>query len=374
MKRVLVVIGTRPEAIKLCPLIVELRNQPEYFRTSVCATAQHRQMLDQVLRIFDVVPDYDLDLMKTNQTLFGVTSAVLLAMKDVFDQDKPDLVIVQGDTTTTFAASLAAYYSKIKLGHVEAGLRTGDKYSPFPEEMNRKLTTSLADIHFAPTEGARRNLLAENVPTDRIVVTGNTVIDALLSVRQKVRMRAEHFKSKFIDLDLNKKIILVTGHRRENFGQGMIQVCDALKYLATKYPNILIVYPVHMNPNVRTPVYDILREVENIRLIDPLEYESFIFMMDICYFIITDSGGIQEEAPSMGKPTLVTRTNTERPESVESNSVKLVGTIRDRIIEESQRLLDDEKYYKTISKINHIYGDGNACNIIVDSLKKYFFV
>lgn len=371
MKKVLVVIGTRPEAIKLCPLIVELGNQRDYFTTSVCATAQHRQMLDQVLRLFDVVPDYDLDLMRNNQTLFGVTSAVLVAMKEVFEKDKPDLVIVQGDTTTTFAASLAAYYSKIKVGHVEAGLRTGDKYSPFPEEMNRKLTTSLADIHFAPTEGARRNLLAENVPTERIVVTGNTVIDALLSIRQKVKERYEYFKREFIDLDLSKKIILVTGHRRENFGQGMINVCYALRALAIKYPRILIVYPVHMNPNVMAPVYDLLGGVENIKLIEPLEYESFIFLMDICHFIITDSGGIQEEAPSMGKPTLVTRETTERPEAIEADSVKLVGTVRDRIIEESQRLIEDDEYYRKVSIINNIYGDGKACIRIVDNLKKY---
>jgi len=305
MKKIMLVFGTRPEAIKLCPLVIELRKHQDVFETVVCVTAQHRQMLDQFLNIFEVI-----------------------------------LVIVQGDTTTTFAVSLCAYYNKVSVGHVEAGLRTGNKYSPFPEEMNRKLTGAIADIHFAPTTWAKNNLLAENIPEEKIIVTGNTVIDALLSVRKKIQTNYKDYRTLFSGIDLGKRTILVTGHRRENFGQAFINFCTALKTLACKYPDIEIVYPVHLNPNVRRPVNDILKEVVNIKLIEPLDYEPFIYLLDKCYFIITDSGGIQEEAPSFGKPVLVTRDTTERPEAVDAGAAKLVGTDKDIILFEAERLLN----------------------------------
>ena len=372
MKKVMLVFGTRPEAIKLCPLVIELRKHQDAFDTVVCVTAQHRQMLDQFLNIFEVIPDYDLDIMKEHQTLFDITSRVLTETNRVLTKEKPDVVIVQGDTTTTFAVSLCAYYNQISVGHVEAGLRTGNKYSPFPEEVNRKLTGAIADLHFAPTKWAKNNLLAENIPEEKIVVTGNTVIDALLTVRQKIQTNHKDYGTLFSGIDLGKRIILVTGHRRENFGQAFVNFCIALKTLACKYPDIEIVYPVHFNPNVRRPVNDILKDVVNIKLIEPLDYEPFIYLLDKCYFIITDSGGIQEEAPSLGKPVLVTRDTTERPEAVGAGSAKLVGTDKDIIILEAERLLNDSKHYSKMSNVQNPFGDGNACERIIEGLFRFF--
>lgn len=372
MKKVMLVFGTRPEAIKLCPLVIELRKHQDAFETVVCVTAQHRQMLDQFLNIFEVIPDYDLDIMKEHQTLFDITSSVLTETNKVLTKEKPDLVIVQGDTTTTFAVSLCAYYNKVSVGHVEAGLRTGNKYSPFPEEMNRKLTSAIADIHFAPTKWAKNNLLAENIPEEKIIVTGNTVIDALLSVRNKIQTSYKNYQTLFSGLDLRKKTILVTGHRRENFGQAFINFCTALKTLACEHPDIEIVYPVHLNPNVRKPVNDILKEIVNVKLIEPLDYEPFIYLLDKCYFIITDSGGIQEEAPSFGKPVLVTRDTTERPEAVDAGAAKLVGTDKGIIILEAERLLNDSKYYGKMSNVQNPFGDGKACERIIESLFHFF--
>jgi UDP-N-acetylglucosamine 2-epimerase (non-hydrolysing) len=347
MKKVLLVFGTRPEAIKMAPLVKAFENESS-IESKVCVTAQHREMLDQVLEIFDIKPYYDLNLMKSGQDLYYITSNVLLGMKDVFEDFKPEVVLVHGDTTTTSLTSLAAFYQKIKVGHVEAGLRTGDIYSPWPEEANRQITGILANYHFAPTTTSKNNLLKENKNPKNIIVTGNTVIDALFLALDKIENNQE-LKNKIIDsisaqyqLEDDKKIILVTGHRRENFGDGFINICEALKTIAINNPNIDIVYPVHLNPNVQKPVKDILSNIPNIYLIKPLQYESFIYMMDNSYFIITDSGGVQEEAPSLGKPVLVMRDTTERPEAVEAGTVKLVGTDKEKIIKEAQKLLDDK--------------------------------
>lgn len=367
MKKILMVFGTRPEAIKLCPLVKKLEEHADRFKTIVCVTAQHREMLDQVLDIFDVSPNYDLDLMRKDQDLFDITSNCLLETGKVIKDEKPDIVLVQGDTTTTFATAIAAYYNQVMIGHVEAGLRTGNKYSPFPEEINRKLTSAIADIHFAPTQKNKNNLLSEGISEERIVVTGNTVIDALLWVRERIRAdRREYQELK--DIDFKKKIILVTGHRRENFGIEFINICLALKEIAIKHSDCEIVYPVHLNPNVRKPVYSMLSGIKNIKLIEPLGYEPFVYLMDKAYFIISDSGGVQEEAPSLGKPVLVTRNTTERLEAVEVGTVELVGTDKENIISKSEKLLKDSEYYNQMSNIQNPYGDGHACERIISGL------
>jgi len=375
MKKVLLVFGTRPEAIKMAPLVKAFEKETS-IESKVCVTAQHREMLDQVLSMFDITPDYDLNIMKPGQDLFDVTANVLLGLKDVLNDFNPDVVLVHGDTTTTSASSLAAFYHKIKVGHVEAGLRTGDIYSPWPEEANRQITGVLANYHFAPTTTSQNNLLKENKNSDDIIVTGNTVIDALFLALDKIENNLQ-LKNKIIDsintqyrLKDDKKLILVTGHRRENFGQGFIHICQALKTLALNNPDIDIVYPVHLNPNVQKPVKEILSDVSNVFLIEPLQYESFIYMMHKSYFIITDSGGVQEEAPSLGKPVLVMRDTTERPEAIEAGTVKLVGTNAQTIIGEAQNLLNDKIEYEKMSKAHNPYGDGKACERIVDFIKE----
>ncbi len=376
MKKVMLVFGTRPEAIKMAPLVKEFQKYPKDFQTIVCVTAQHREMLDQVLTLFDIVPDFDLDIMKPGQNLYGVTSSILLGLQGIFEKAKPDIVLVHGDTTTTLATSLAAFYQKITVGHVEAGLRTNDIYSPWPEEGNRQVTSRLATYHFAPTGESGANLLKENVDTANVLVTGNTVIDALLKVVSKIESN-EGLKSelktliaiKGYELNESKKIVLVTGHRRENFGQGFLDICTALKELALKYPKCDIVYPVHLNPNVQKPVNEILSNVDNVFLISPLDYEPFVYLMSKAYFILTDSGGIQEEAPSLGKPVLVMRDTTERPEALKAGTVRLVGTDVKKILRESIKLFEDEKEYKKMSKSHNPYGDGKACEKIVIYLK-----
>ncbi len=374
MKKVLLVFGTRPEAIKMAPLVKAFEKEKNII-SKVCVTAQHREMLDQVLDMFDIKPDYDLNIMKAGQDLFDVTTNVLLGLKDVLNDFNPDVVLVHGDTTTTSASSLAAFYNKIKVGHVEAGLRTGDIYSPWPEEANRQITGVLANYHFAPTTTSENNLLKENKNPNDIIVTGNTVIDALFLALDKIEKNA-NLKSKIVDsinsqykLQDNKKIILVTGHRRENFGQGFVNICEALKTLALNNPDIDIVYPVHLNPNVQKPVNEILSNTPNVYLIEPLQYEQFIYMMNKSYFIITDSGGVQEEAPSLGKPVLVMRDTTERPEAVDAGTVKLVGTNKEVIIEEAQKLLDNKEEYEKMSKAHNPYGDGKACERIVNFIR-----
>jgi UDP-N-acetylglucosamine 2-epimerase (non-hydrolysing) len=374
MKKVLLVFGTRPEAIKMAPLVKAFEKEKNII-SKVCVTAQHREMLDQVLDMFDIKPDYDLNIMKAGQDLFDVTTNVLLGLKDVLNDFNPDVVLVHGDTTTTSASSLAAFYNKIKVGHVEAGLRTGDIYSPWPEEANRQITGVLANYHFAPTTTSENNLLKENKNPNDIIVTGNTVVDALFLALDKIE-KDDNLKSKIVDtinsqykLQDNKEIILVTGHRRENFGQGFVNICEALKTLAINNPDIDIVYPVHLNPNVQKPVKEILSNTSNVYLIEPLQYEQFIYMMNKSYFIITDSGGVQEEAPSLGKPVLVMRDTTERPEAVEAGTVKLVGTNRESIIKEAQKLLDNKEEYEKMSKAHNPYGDGKACERIVEFIK-----
>lgn len=374
MKKILLVFGTRPEAIKMAPLVKALEMEASIV-SKVCVTAQHREMLDQVLDMFDIAPDYDLNLMKPGQDLYDITSNVLLGMKDVLSEFEPDMVLVHGDTTTTSAATLAAFYQKIKIGHIEAGLRTGDIYSPWPEEANRQITGVLANYHFAPTDTSKKNLLKENKDEKSVIVTGNTVIDALLLALDKIENNPT-LKKRIIDdirlqykLDDSKKIILVTGHRRENFGQGFIHICEALKEIALDNPGVDIVYPVHLNPNVQEPVNGLLSNVSNVYLMHPLQYESFIYMMSKSYFIITDSGGVQEEAPSLGKPVLVMRDTTERPEAVDAGTVKLVGTNKNKIIEEAQLLLDSNEEYSKMSKAHNPYGDGHACEKIVEFLR-----
>jgi len=371
LKKVLLVFGTRPEAIKMAPLVKAFEQEKD-IESKVCVTAQHREMLDQVLDMFDIVPDYDLNIMKPGQDLYDITANVLLGMKDVLSDFQPDIVLVHGDTTTTSATSLAAFYQEIKVGHVEAGLRTGDMYSPWPEEANRQITGVLASYHFAPTATSRDNLLRENKNEEDILVTGNTAIDALFLVLDKIENSVE-LKNIIIKsisaqykIDDSKKFILVTGHRRENFGQGLINICEALKTLAINNPDIDIVYPVHLNPNVQKPVKELLSYVSNVHLIEPLRYESFLYLMSKSYFIITDSGGVQEEAPSLGKPVLVMRDTTERPEALDAGTVKLVGTISEMIIQEAQKLLDDKTEYEKMSKAHNPYGDGKACEKIVD--------
>ncbi|MEV9616097.1 non-hydrolyzing UDP-N-acetylglucosamine 2-epimerase [Aliarcobacter butzleri] len=375
MKKVLLIFGTRPEAIKMAPLVKEFEKHSDII-SKVCVTAQHREMLDQVLEIFDIKPDFDLNIMKNGQDLYDITSRVLIGLRDVFCEFKPDIVLVHGDTTTCISASLAAFYGRIKVGHIEAGLRTGDIYSPWPEEANRQITGVLTNYHFAPTSTSKENLLKENKKLDNIIVTGNTVIDALFLALDKIENNKD-LKSKVINsinsqykLNVNRKIVLVTGHRRENFGNGFINICEALKTIALNNPNIDIVYPVHLNPNVQKPVKDILSNTSNVYLINPLQYEQFIYMMNKSYFIITDSGGVQEEAPSLGKPVLVMRNTTERPEAVKAGTVKLVGTNKESIIKEAQKLLDDKVEYERMSKAHNPYGDGNACKKIVNFIKE----
>jgi len=377
--RILIVFGTRPEAIKMAPLVKEL-GRHTIFDTRVCVTAQHRQMLNQVLEIFDIKPDYDLDLMKPGQSLYDITSNVLCGMQKVLQDYRPDVVLVHGDTTTTFAASLAAFYEQIPVGHVEAGLRTNNLYSPWPEEANRQLTGVLATYHFAPTQTAKKNLLKENKNKKNIIVTGNTVIDALYLILEKINNNEQmqkrivqniqtQVKDPSFSLE-NANFILVTGHRRENFGQGFINICNALKTIALNNPDIHIIYPVHLNPNVRKPVNELLTGVKNIHIIEPLQYEEFVYLMSKAYFIITDSGGIQEEAPSLGKPVLVMRDTTERPEAVRAGTVTLVGTKPEKIIRKSQRLIDDTKEYERMSKAHNPYGDGKASKKIADFLEQ----
>lgn len=366
-KKILLVFGTRPEAIKMAPLALELKKRQE-LDVKVCVTAQHREMLDQVLNLFELTPEYDLDLMQPGQDLFDITTKALQGLKDVFSEAKPDLVLVHGDTTTTFSASLAAFYQKIPVGHIEAGLRTGDIYSPWPEEINRKLTGSLTELHFAPTEKSQQNLIAENISNDNIFVTGNTVIDALLQVVDIVKTDIElnqKLKNQFDFVDSTKKLILVTGHRRESFGGGFERICQALKSLAER-GDVQVVYPVHLNPNVKEPVERILAGVKNVHLIEPLDYLPFVYLMSRSYLILTDSGGVQEEAPSLGKPVLVMRDTTERPEAIQAGTVKLVGTDLDYIVEQAVILLDNQQEYKKMSIAHNPYGDGKACARIAD--------
>ena len=376
MKKVMLVFGTRPEAIKMAPLVKAFEADKD-FETIVCVTAQHREMLDQVLDLFEIEPDYDLNVMKPGQNLYEVTSNILLGLKEVLEEAKPDVVLVHGDTTTTLATSLAAFYQQIAVGHVEAGLRTGNVYSPWPEEGNRQVTGRLATYHFAPTQESRANLLKENVDIENVIVTGNTVIDALVSVVSKIK-DDQSLEEKLKDIiaqkgyrvDKERKLVLVTGHRRENFGQGFLNICEALKEVAKAHPEADIVYPVHLNPNVQKPVKEILSDVDNVYLIDPLDYEPFVYLMDHAHFILTDSGGIQEEAPSLGKPVLVMRDTTERPEALEAGTVELVGTDKERIIEACNRLFNDAVAYEAMSKSHNPYGDGKACARIVAFLKE----
>ena len=368
--KVLLIFGTRPEAIKMAPLFHEL-NQSYKFDTAICVTGQHRDMLDQVLNIFHIKPDFDLNIMKTGQDLTDVTTKVLEGLKVLFKTYTPDLVLVHGDTATTFAATLACYFNKIKVGHIEAGLRTNDIYAPWPEEGNRRLTGSICNLHFAPTETAKNNLVKENINEDQIFVTGNTVIDALYHIIKIMDVNKDihnELNLKFSYLDFNKRVILITGHRRENFGQGFENICKAIHDLAVEYPNVQFVYPVHMNPNVREPVNKYLSNIKNIFLIEPLDYLPFIYLMNKSYLILTDSGGIQEEAPSLGKPVLVMRDTTERPEAVKAGTVKLVGTNVELIKREVKYLLDDATEYNKMSELHNPYGDGQACKRIAEYL------
>ena len=369
-KKLLFIFGTRPEAIKMAPLIKAFQKESA-FDTKVCITAQHREMLDQVLVFFDIKADYDLNVMKPNQNLYTLTATIITELKAVLENCRPDYIFVHGDTTTTMAASIAGFYAGAKVCHIEAGLRTFNKYAPFPEEINRKVTGTIADFHFAPTQQAKQNLLREGVDDKKILVTGNTVIDALLESSKRV----VNLQNKEIDtlkdvVDCTKKIILVTGHRRENQGEGFIHICQALKKIALQNPEAQIVYPVHLNPNVKEPVYRILSGIENVKLITPLSYPAFVWLMNRSYLIITDSGGVQEEAPSLGKPVLVMRDTTERPEAVNAGTVILVGAYEQKIVNECEQLLNDREKYSKMSALHNPYGDGRACERIVDFFKK----
>ena len=381
MKKILLVFGTRPEAIKMAPLVKEFQKYPEQFQTIVCVTGQHREMLDQVLHIFEIEPDYDLNIMKQGQDLYDVTARVLTGMRDVLKEVKSDVVLVHGDTTTSTAAALAAFYQQIPVGHVEAGLRTHNIYSPWPEEMNRQITGRIVTYHFAPTPLSRQNLLDEGIREKKIIVTGNTVIDALYMVVDRIK------SDKTLDFEINcslvkagydvdrlnvgKKLVLITGHRRENFGDGFINMCQAIKTLSEKYLDVDFVYPMHLNPNVRKPIHEVFGEnlsgLKNMFFIEPLEYLSFVSLMEKSTIVLTDSGGIQEEAPGLGKPVLVMRDTTERPEALEAGTVKLVGTNFEKIVEEVSRLLENQKYYDQMSKAANPYGDGKACERILKS-------
>ena len=370
MKKILTVFGTRPEAIKMCPLVHALESEP-LIESKVCVTAQHREMLDQVLDLFEIKPDYDLDIMQPNQDLYEITANILQKIKHVLEDFNPDLVLVHGDTSTTFVTSLAAFYQQIKVGHVEAGLRTGDIYSPWPEEANRKLTSALTEFHFAPTAGSEKNLLNENISQDNITVTGNTVIDALLWVKQKIatdKALEQSLSSQYNFLDSSKRLILVTGHRRESFGDGFENMCKALREIATTHSDVEVLYPVHLNPNVQEPVNRLLNDISNVHLIKPQDYLPFVYLMIRAHIILTDSGGIQEEAPSLGKPVLVMRDTTERPEAIDAGTVKLVGTNKEKIVKEVYNLLDNEQAYIAMSKAHNPYGDGKACARIVRTI------
>ena len=372
MKRILIVFGTRPEAIKMAPLVHAIEAD-DYLEAKVCVTAQHREMLDQVLELFEIKPDFDLNIMKSDQKLNDLTASILVGLKSVLENFKPDIVLVHGDTATTFAASLAAYYQKINVGHVEAGLRTDNIYSPWPEEANRKLTSVITKYHFAPTASSMQNLLKEGVPECEIVLTGNTVIDALFWVREKLKKDSSlsvELSSRFDYLDSNKKLILVTAHRRENFGAGFERICEALRQIAIKNPNAQVLYPVHFNPNVQHPVTRLLRGLENVFLIEPQQYLPFCFLMDRAWIILTDSGGIQEEAPSLGKPVLVMRDTTERPEAVDAGTVRLVGTNAELIVSQVNLLLTNSNEYQKMSRAHNPYGDGLACGRIVKFLSQ----
>lgn len=379
----MLVFGTRPEAIKMAPLVKEFQRYPQDFETIVCVTAQHREMLDQVLKIFEITPDYDLNIMKQGQDLYDVTSRVLLGMRDVLNEVKPDVVLVHGDTTTSTAAALAAFYQQIPVGHVEAGLRTYNIYSPWPEEMNRQITGRIATYDFSPTPLSRQNLLGEHTPDSRIIVTGNTVIDALYWVVDKIKSNA-NLSHELDDLlrecgydvkrlDEGRRLVLITGHRRENFGDGFINICRAIKTLSERYPEVDFVYPMHLNPNVRRPIHQVFGEsldnLGNLFFIEPLEYLSFVNLMEKSAIVLTDSGGIQEEAPGLGKPVLVMRNTTERPEALEAGTVKLVGTDYDAIVDNVSVLLDDAEAYERMSHANNPYGDGHACERIVNHLR-----
>lgn len=371
MIKVLSVFGTRPEAIKMAPL-VNLLKQQSGIDSRVCVTGQHREMLDQVLQLFDIKPEYDLAIMKSGQDLYDVTTSILLNIKPVLRDFKPDVVLVHGDTSTTFAAALACYYEKIAVGHVEAGLRTGNIYSPWPEEANRKLTGAITRFHFAPTDTSKQNLLNEQVNPAHIIVTGNTVIDALLQVVKKIdsdSALSAGFAKQFPYGQNGRKLVLVTGHRRESFGAGFDNICAALKQIAQQFPDCDIVYPVHLNPNVREPVFRLLSDAPNVHLIEPQDYLPFVYLMSRSTLVLTDSGGIQEEAPSLGKPVLVMRDTTERPEAVAAGTVKLVGTNQARIVEEVSKLLNDKSYYDSMSFAHNPYGDGNGCQRIIDAIK-----
>ncbi|MDR3572045.1 MAG: UDP-N-acetylglucosamine 2-epimerase (non-hydrolyzing) [Candidatus Pacebacteria bacterium] len=375
MKKVMLVFGTRPEAIKLAPLVLLLRQQPG-IDCRVCVTGQHRSMLDQVLEFFDIVPEFDLNVMEPGQTLGQLTGFILNRLPHVFETFRPDALLVHGDTATTFAATLAAYFARIPVAHVEAGLRTGDLYSPCPEEANRKLTSVLAAWHFAPTNTAALNLLSEGVPEGSVHITGNTVIDALFMALERLNDgsdRAAKLKNRFSYLDSSRKLIVVTGHRRENFGTGFEQICEALKRIARAHRDVQIVYPVHLNPNVREPVKRILGDIENVVLDEPLEYLEFVYLMKRAYLVLTDSGGVQEEAPSLGKPVLVMRDTTERPETVEAGTVRLVGTNANTIVTAVEELLSDDLAYQAMSHAHNPYGDGHACARIVDVLRESLF-
>ncbi|MDP2564042.1 non-hydrolyzing UDP-N-acetylglucosamine 2-epimerase [Pseudoalteromonas marina] len=372
--KVLSIFGTRPEAIKMAPLVKAL-SDAEGIEAKVCVTAQHREMLDQVLELFEIVPEYDLNIMRPGQNLYDVTTNILLGLKPILEEFNPDLVLVHGDTSTTLSASLAAFYQQIPVGHVEAGLRTGDLGSPWPEEGNRKLTGAITKLHFAPTQTSQENLLNESINADDIVITGNTVIDALLQVVDKVKTDnalISTLKAKFPELDETKKLILVTGHRRESFGGGFERICEALAEIATVHPDAQVLYPMHLNPNVREPVNRILKNVDNVHLIEPQDYLPFVYLMNQAHIIVTDSGGVQEEAPSLGKPVLVMRDTTERPEAVEAGTVKLVGTDKNRIVSEVNNLLTNQADYNTMSRAHNPYGDGKACERIVAKIKQHF--
>ena len=375
-KKILLTFGTRPEAIKMAPLVHALWAEPDQFDVRVCVTAQHRHMLDQVLKVFDIAPDIDLDLMKPGQDLFDVTSSVLLAMKQILKDEKPDALLVHGDTTTTLATAIAGFYSGIPVGHVEAGLRTHDLYAPYPEEFNRQVASKVIRWHFAPTELSRDNLLAEQVDSASITVTGNTVIDALHWVLQ--RINDDQQKTDGLSAQLGKllpfdwkqsRFVLITGHRRENFGDGLLRICEALRDLANHFADVHFVYPVHLNPNVQKPVHRILAGLYNVHLIEPLNYEPFVYLLNHSCLVLTDSGGIQEEAPSLGKPVLVMRDVTERPEAVEAGTVALVGANRERIVDGIVRLLEDQAHYQQMSRAHNPYGDGKACRRILDVLR-----
>ncbi len=376
----MLVFGTRPEAIKMSPLVKEFQKYPEKFETIVCVTGQHREMLDQVLRIFDIQPDYDLNIMKQGQDLYDVTARVLTGMRDVLKETRPDIVLVHGDTTTSTAAALAAFYQQIPVGHIEAGLRTHNIYSPWPEEVNRQITGRIATYHFAPTSLSKDNLLQEGISGEQIIVTDNTVIDALYMVVEKIKNDGilsceleKVLKASGYDISRlsdGRKLVLITGHRRENFGDGFISMCKAIKSLSEKYPEVDFVYPMHLNPNVRKPIHEVFGESQraNLFFIEPLEYLSFVYLMEKSAIVLTDSGGIQEEAPGLGKPVLVMRDTTERPEALEAGTVKLVGTDYDKIVNEVSGLLDSQEYYEKMSKAINPYGDGKACSRIVKAL------